>query len=370
MVLSDLGAEVVKIEKPGAAGLEGNRRHPPLVDGQSLYFSVYNRGKKSVCLDLRHDDGKAVLRELVARSDIVVENFRPGTIAAMGFGYEALCEIKPDIILVSVSGFGQYGPYRDRPAFDSLGQAMCGLMMLNGQAEGHPVPTASSIVDRVTALNATIGALAAMRHRDLTGRGQHVDVCLLDSALTLVEIPTSYYMSTGQEGGETRRPVYRTKDGWVVIAANNLTVGRLMEAVGVEGDRPASVGLFPNPPTAGTTVGTRNPLGDTLVTWCVERTTAEIVGVLSDHDVPCAPVATTADVADDPHLHEREMLIPTPDSIASELYLPGLSIKFSEATGGIGPVPELGEHTEQVLHEWLGYEPSRIEALRASGAAG
>ena len=149
----------------------------------------------------------------------MLENFRPGVMRAMGFDFERLQELNPRIILVSVSGFGQYGPYRDRPAFDSLGQAMSGLMTLTGQAEGKPIGTASSVVDRYTALHATIGTLAALRHRDRTGEGQLVDVCLLDSALTMVEIPTSYHLATGAEGGEGGRPPYRAKDGWVVISA-------------------------------------------------------------------------------------------------------------------------------------------------------
>src|ERR671933_323641 len=190
-----------------------------MVKGQSVYFSVYNRGKKSLCLDLRQEAGKAVFRELLKTADFVLENFRPGTITKMGLGYEELCKVKSDIILLSASAFGQYGPYRERPGFDPIGQAMSGLMMLTGKPIGQPVGTASSIVDRYTALHATIGALAALRHRDQTGEGQVIDVCLLDSGLTMVEIPTSYYLATGEEGGESGRPPYKAKDGWVVISA-------------------------------------------------------------------------------------------------------------------------------------------------------
>src|SRR4029077_19291549 len=165
-------------------------------------------------------------------ADVVLENFRPGVMQAMGFDYARLSELNPRIILVSVSGFGQYGPYRDRPAFDSLGQAMSGLMTLTGQAEGKPIGTASSVVDRYTALHATIGTLAALRHRERTGEGQVVDVCLLDSALTMVEIPTSYYLATGQEGGEGGRPRTRAKDGCVVTsAAGREMAARLMRLV-------------------------------------------------------------------------------------------------------------------------------------------
>src|SRR6202043_1604683 len=165
------------------------------------------------------EQGKQIFSDLVRTADVVLENFRPGTMAAMGFAYKQLKAINPGIILISVSGFGQYGPYTDRPACDPLGQAMSGLMSLTGKPVGQPLGVASSVVDRYTALHATIGTLAALRHRDRTGEGQLVDVCLLDSALTMVEIPVSYYLSTGEEGGEGGRPPYKTKDGHVVIAA-------------------------------------------------------------------------------------------------------------------------------------------------------
>ena len=215
MILSDLGAEVIKLEKIGG---EETRQSPPMVNGQSVYFSVYNRGKKSVCLDMRQEEGKAVFRDLLKTADFVLENFRPGTMAKMGLDYAQLCKIKPDIILLSASAFGQYGPYHERPGFDPIGQAMSGLMMLTGKPVGQPLGTASSIVDRYTALHLTIGALAALRHRDQTGEGQEIDVCLMDSALTMVEIPTSYYLPPARRVAKAGRPPYKAKDGWVIIS--------------------------------------------------------------------------------------------------------------------------------------------------------
>ena len=227
MILSDLGAEVIKIEKLGG---EETRRSEPLVRGQSVYFSVYNRGKKSLCLDMRTARGKEVFAALVPTADVVLENFRPGTMAQMGFGYDQLRALKPDIILTSVSGFGQYGPYRERPAFDPLGQAMSGLMSLTGAPVGTPLGAATSLVDRYTSLHATIGTLAALHHRDRTGEGQLVDCCLMDSALTMVEIPTSYYLATGEEGGEAGRPPFKAKGGHVVISASGSAMAtRLMQ---------------------------------------------------------------------------------------------------------------------------------------------
>ncbi len=357
MILSDLGAEVIKVE---ALGGEETRRHPPMVRGQSVYFSVYNRGKKSVCLDLRSPEGKAVFGALVTKSDIVLENFRPGVMKAMGFEYERLRALNPSIILVSVSGFGQYGPYRDRPAFDSLGQAMGGLMALTGQPEGHPIGTATSLVDRYTSLHATIGTLAALRHRERTGEGQVVDVCLLDSALTMVEIPTSYYLATGEEGGEGGRPPYRAKDGWVVIAAAGREMAAtLMKMVGGPAD---------DTPLAGSA-----PAADRrakIDAWCAERTMEEICAALHEAGIPSAPVRTIPEVAKDPHLWEREMLVKMKDPVAGEMYVPGATIKLSKTPARVGMVPTPGQHTDEVLREVLGYDAAKLSALRATKAIG
>jgi crotonobetainyl-CoA:carnitine CoA-transferase CaiB-like acyl-CoA transferase len=357
MILSDLGAEVIKIE---ALGGEETRRHPPMVRGQSVYFSVYNRGKKSVCIDLRSPDGKEVFAALVKKSDIVLENFRPGVMKAMGFDYEHLRALSPSIILVSVSGFGQYGPYRDRPAFDSLGQAMGGLMTLTGQQEGHPIGTATSLVDRYTSLHATIGALAALRHRERTGEGQLVDVCLLDSALTMVEIPTSYYLATGQEGGEGGRPPYRAKDGWVVIAAAGRDMAAtLMKMVGGPADDTPLAGSAPAPDRRVK-----------IEAWCAERTMEEICAALQEAGIPSAPVRTIPEVAQDPHLWEREMLVKMKDAVAGEMYLPGATIKLSRTPARVGMVPTPGQHTDEVLGEVLGYDAAKLAALRATKAIG
>ncbi len=359
MLLSDLGAELIKIESPGG---EETRKMPPLVRGQSVYFAVYNRGKKSVCLDLRNPQGKEIFAALVGKSDIVLENFRPGVMSKMGFGYETLRQLNPGIILLSVSGFGQYGPYSDRPAFDSLGQAMGGLMALTGQREGKPISTASSVVDRYTALHATIGALAALRHRDRTGEGQVVDVCLLDSALTMVEIPTAYYLATGKEGGEGGRPPYRAKDGWVVIsAAVREMVARLMRIVHGE----AAAGVDTTPMAGSSPVDSRRAQ---VEAWCAERTVGEICAILLKAGVPVAPVRTIPEVAQDPHLWEREMLVKMDDPVAGEMYVPGLTIKLSKTPGRLGPVPTPGQHTDEVLSDLLGYDPAKIDALRRAEA--
>src|ERR1700730_2648800 len=326
MLLSDLGAEGIKIEPPGG---EETRKHPPLVRGQSVYFSVYNRGKKSVCLDLRNAQGKEVFAALVAKADIVLENFRPGVMRAMGFDYERLAALNAGIILVSVSGFGQYGPYTERPAFDSLGQAMSGLMTLTGQQEGKPIGTASSVVDRYTALHATIGTLAALRHRERTGEGP--------------------------------RPPYKTRDGFVVIAAAGRDMAaRLMQIV-----RGASAEGDTTPMAGSTGPDDRRALIDKR---CAERMTEEVCARLHEAGIPSAPVRTIPQVAQDPHLWQREMLVKMEDAIAGEMYLPGATIKLSKTPARVGPVPTIGQHTDDTLGGLLGYDAPRLAALRRAGA--
>jgi len=360
MILSDLGADVIKIERLGG---EETRHHPPMVRGQSVYFSVYNRGKRSICLDLRHPRGKDIFAALVKTADVVLENFRPGTMDAMGFGYDALRALKPDIILVSVSGFGQYGPYRDRPAFDPLGQAMSGLMTLTGKPVGQPLGTASSVVDRYTALHATIGTLAALRHRDRTGEGQLVDCCLLDSALTMVEIPTSYYLATGEEGGEGGRPPYRAKDGWVVIsAAGREMAARLMQLVS-SGTEAGEAELL----TGGQG---RTDARRAVESWCADRGVEEICQALMNAGVPVAPVRTIPQVAQDPHVWERDMLVKMEDAVAGEMYLPGVTVKMSRTPGRVGPVPTPGQHTDDVLRGLLGLDADTLSGLREAKVIG
>ena len=361
MMLSDLGADVIKVERLGG---EETRRNPPMVRGQSVYFTVYNRGKRSICLDTRSPEGKGVLAELVAKSDIVLENFRPGTMEAMGFGYAALKAIKPDIILVSVSGFGQYGPYRDRPAFDPLGQAMSGLMSLTGKPVGQPVGTAFSLVDRTTALHATIGALAALRHRDRTGEGQLVDCCLLDSALTMVEIPSITYLATGEESGEGGRPPYRAKDGWVAISA----IGREMAGTLMQIVTGSAAGGEAGPINSGT--GSGDARRRAIEAWAGTRSVDEIVRTLLAAGVPVAPVRSIPEVTADAHTWEREMFVKQPDALAGEIHVPGVAVKMSATPGRIGPVPTPGQHTDEILSGLLGYDAARLAELRAARVIG
>src|SRR5262249_32516537 len=224
------------------------------------------------------------------------------------------------------------------------------------------VGTAFSLVDRTTALHATIGALAALRHRDRTGEGQMIDCCLLDSALTMVEIPSIYYLDTGEEGGEGGRPPYRAKDGWVVIsAAGREMAGKLMQIVGGAG---CSAGSSAEP--MNSSVGRTDERRPLLERWCAAHTVAEIVETLVTAGVPVAPVRGIPDVTKDAHTWQREMLAKQPDALAGEIHVPGLAVKMSTTPGRIGPVPSPGEHTDEILTALLNYDAARLKSLRAA----
>ncbi|NQU96444.1 MAG: CoA transferase, partial [Chloroflexi bacterium] len=221
LVLARLGADVIKVEPPGRG--DESRSNPPTVRGQSAYWVQYNSGKRSLSLNLRTEEGKDVLRRLVRVSDVLIQNFRPGTIGRMGFGYEDLKTLNPRIVMVNISAYGQYGPLKDRVGFDQVGQAMSGLMSLNGDPAGGPTLVPFPLVDRITALHAAIGALAALRERDISGVGQSIDVCLADSAYTTVEIPTAAFLGDGRvpERNGNRyhlADMYETADGHVYLA--------------------------------------------------------------------------------------------------------------------------------------------------------
>ena len=216
LMFARMGAEVIKVE--GVNGDE-SRKNGPTVRGQSAYWVQYNSGKKSLSINLRTDEGKSVLRDLVKESDILIQNFRPGTIEVMGFGYEDLYALNKGIIMVNVSAYGQYGPYKDRIGFDPIGQAISGMMMLSGFPDMPPIKTYNPIIDRITSLHATIGALAALHERQLSGEGQCIDVSLADTGFTMTEIQCSAYLGaqidTKREGnGKGLQNTYETKNGW------------------------------------------------------------------------------------------------------------------------------------------------------------
>ncbi len=361
MILSDLGAEVVKLEAPGGDESRGIGK---------VYWSVYNRGKKSITLNVRSEKGIALIKELVPKFDMLLQNFRPGVMAAMGLGYDTLKQLNPGLILINVSGFGQQGPYKHRPAYDPIGQAMSGLMSFTGFPDGPPVMTNSPIIDRITALHATIGALGALHRRDVTGQGQALDVCLLDTGYTLMEIPIANYLLTGKQpqrngnspGGISPCNAYQAKDGWIyILAVPQDMFGRFCKGVGREDlladERFSSI--------AGR--GKHAKEIDGLVAeWVKARTVAEVSAVLEQAEVPFAPVHSIAQAAKDPHLWERQMLVEIEDQ-GETTYVPGLTVKYSDTPGAIGTIPQPGDHNQEVYCGLLGYTPDDLADWREAG---
>lgn len=356
MILADLGAEVIKVEEPGGDESRGLGR---------VYWSAYNRGKKSITLNLRSTQGKALLRALVPKVDMLLQNFRPGVMDAMGFGYGTLKQLNPGIILINVSGFGQEGPYKHRPAYDPIGQAMSGLMSFTGFPDSPPVMTNASIIDRTTALHATIGALAALHRRDMTGEGQSLDVCLLDSAYTLMEIPIAQYLLSNKEpqrngnraGGIAPANTYQAKDGWVyLLAIPQDMFGKFCHGIGREDlltdARFSSIAAR----------GAHSHELDTLVAdWVREKTVAEVVTTLERAEVPVAPVHSIPQAAHDPHLWERKMLVEAEEPESGRTFVPGLTVKFSDTPGAVGPIPRPGQHNSEIYCDLLGCTPDDLK---------
>ena len=361
LMFARMGAEVIKIE---AISGDESRKNGPMVRGQSAYWVQYNSGKKSLALNMRAEEGKEVLRDLVKVSDVLLQNFRPGTIDVMGFGYRTLKSLNPRIVMVNVSAYGQYGPYKDRIGFDPIGQALGGMMSLTGFPGQPPTRTFFPLIDRITSLHATIGALAALREREFSGEGQAIDVALADTGFTANEIPIAAYLGNGaveeREGnGQGLMNSYETADGWVFLSANNdSTWQRLCKALGkVEWEQDARFATKLDREKNATALEAE------LAQWFASRTSKEAADFLSDHGVPIAPVNTVEQAARDPHLHEREILVETPDPAAGRIHVAGKMIKFSRTPMVVGSAPSVGEHTAELLEGLLGYSRERVQEL-------
>ena len=364
LMFARMGAEVIKIE---AINGDESRRNGPRVRGQSAYWVQYNSGKKSLAINLRTEEGKEVLKDLVKVSDVLLQNFRPGTIEVMGFGYDVLKELNPKIIMLNVSAYGQYGPHRDRVGFDPIGQAMGGMMSLTGFADGPPVRTFFPLIDRITALHGCIGVLAALREREFSGEGQTIDVCLADTGFTVNEIPIAAYLGNGfiteRDGnGKGLGGTYQTTDGWVIIAASNDAMwSRLCEAL----NKPEWL-TDPRFATRNDRTENTDALEAEMSEWFRDKTMKDAVDFLSNHSIPCAPVNDVAHAAQEPHLHEREIMVEVPDPVAGKIHVSGKMIKFGRTPMVVGSTPLVGEHTESLLRDVLGYSEEKINKLEES----
>ena len=368
-ILGDMGAEVIKVEPP-------NQGDPMRVWGRqkqgdpSLWWPVVGRNKKAVTLDLRQAEGQQVLKELAARSDFVLENFRPGTMEKWGLGWSELNAINPRLIMIRVSGFGQTGPYSKQAGFGAIGEAMGGLRYVVGDPSTPPSRMGISIGDSLAATFAAVGALSALHYREKTGRGQVVDSAIYEAVLNMMESLVTEYDKTGYVRERTGAilpnvapsNVYPTQDGLVLIAANQDTVfGRLCEAMG-RPDWPADP-RFNSHQARGSH---QKELDELISGWTRGLTTRQVLDLMDRHGVPAGQIYRAPEMLDDPHFQAREAIITVDHPQFGRLRMQNVAPKLSETPGTVrASSPGLGQHNEEVYLDLLGMPRERFEQLQA-----
>ena len=361
LVLRDMGAEVIKVEWRKGADL---RNSGPFVGDMSVQFAAYNRGKKSISLNTRHDKGKQIFLDMVRLADVVLENFRPGTMETMGFGYDVLSGVNPGIILASVSGFGQYGPYRDRQCFDPIIQAMSGIGHQTGRGSDRPIMAEGPIMDRTAALHATIGILGALRHRDRTGEGQWLEVAMMDGGITLEEVALAMCHETGTNDFMRSGSFIQCKDGWITTGAARAGMWeRMLKIMGY--DELAEDPEFAAPMFATDKAEIRMEL---LNLWAEQRTVKEAEEALVKADIPVGRAMSIPEVLDDRQLWDREVMMEMDidEPGGKQMLVPGPTIiKFSKTPTTAGPIPKYGEHNNEMYRDLLGLDEPTLSQLRS-----
>jgi crotonobetainyl-CoA:carnitine CoA-transferase CaiB-like acyl-CoA transferase len=371
MTLADLGADVVKIEQPGT-GDDTRQWGPPFQGDEAAYFLSVNRNKRSLAVDLKSADGLALVRDLARRADVVVENFRPGTAARLGLGYDDLAAENPGLVYASISGYGQTGPDSHRAGYDAIAQARSGIMSVTGEADGPPVRVGVSSADLVAGMWAVIGILAALRERDRSGQGQWVDISLLDGSVSWLTYVASGYFATG-----TRPPRYgsahptiapyqgfATKDGDLMLAVGNDAIWRRFALVAGRADLLEDPRFTTNP----LRVEHRDELLPLVADAMAARTSVEWVEVLDAAGVPVGPIQTVDEVVTDPQVLARGMIGEVKHPTAGTVRTIGCPVRLTATPPQVRTAPPLlGQHTDDVLAE-LGVDQERLVALRASGA--
>jgi formyl-CoA transferase len=370
-LLADFGADVVKVEHPDG---EIARRLPPFLPGSdppvSFLHATVNRNKRSLALDLRAEAGRDVFLELASRCDVVVENFRPGTVDAWGVGYAAVRARRPDTIYVSISGFGQFGPEHERVGYDPLAQAASGFLSLNGNPDGEPVKSPTFLADDLAGVHAALAALAALRHRDRTGEGQHIDVSLLDAML----FQSTGYLTLGALGVELPRlgnefriaapaNTYRCRDGRIMVG---VLLDSQWQRLAVAMDRP-ELAEHPHYATSAERIARRAEVDGMLAAWLEGRTVSQACEALHAVSVPAEPVRSYAEAAADPHVAERDMLQTVAQADGSPAPIVGPAAKLARTPTRVrSGAPPLGAHSDDILAE-LGLDETRRDDLRRAG---
>jgi CoA:oxalate CoA-transferase len=355
LVLVDLGARVIKVEAPEG---EDARRIGPFIEGRSAYFLSLNRGKEGIALDLKEQADRTIFEQLLARADVLAENFRPGVMERLGYGWEALHERFPRLVMASTSGFGQTGPYAGRPAYDIVAQGMGGIMSLTGHPGGPPTRVGTSTGDITAGLFTAVGIQAALLERERSGQGRHIDVAMLDCQVATLENAIARHQATGEAPGPlgSRHPsiapfeAFATRDGHVIIAAgNDALFEELCRSIG----RPE---LARDARFRSNEDRTRNveALKTLLEEALVSRSTGEWLALLEQAGIPCGPLNDVAAVVTDPQVLARNMVVTVEDAVAGPLSLAGNPVKLSGVADPETrePAPELDEHRARILAEF------------------
>lgn len=367
MILANMGAEIIKVEKPKSG--DDSRSFGPFVNGQSTYFISVNRGKKSLALDLKSEEGIYIIKELVKKVDVVVENFRPGTMEELGIGYEILNSINPKIIYATLSGFGQTGPYSRRPAYDMIVQGMGGIMSITGIEGGEPIRVGTSIGDITAGMLGAIGILSSIIDVSFTGCGRMVDVAMLDGQLAILENAISRYTASGivPKPLGTRHPsiapfeVYKTADSYVILACGNDNLWKKFCTLAGRCDL-LEISEFK-------TNDDRTRNAEMLKRYMDEifsaRTTAEWDEYLNKNGIPCSPINTVDKLFSDPQVLARRMLVEVEQPGIGRIKVAGNPIKLSDMGCEIpdGPAPLIGQHTREILSGYLGLTGEQLKKL-------
>ena len=368
--LGDFGADVIKIEAPD--GGDPLRNWRMMKEGTSVWWQVQSRNKRSLALDLRSSEGQEIARKLVAEADVLIENFRPGTLEGWGMGWDVLSQLNPGLIMLRISGYGQTGPYRDLPGFGMIGEAMGGLRHLTGEPGRVPVRCGVSIGDTLAALHGVIGILTALYHRKVNGgQGQMIDVALHEAVFNVMESLIPEYSAFGavREPGGSALPgiapsnAYRCRDGIVLVAGNGDSIfRRLMHAIG----RP-DLAEAPDLANNAGRVARVDEIDGAIGAWTAEHSVVDVLDTLGQARVPAGKVYTARDIAEDPHYRARDMILTQTTRDGYDVDVPGIVPKLMGTPGGIrSAAPHLGEDTDAVLRE-VGLTEEQIAALRARG---
>ena len=373
MLLADLGAEVVKVEMPGSG--DPSRSIEPTINGDSVFFISINRGKKSITINLSKQEGQKVFRDLVPHFDVLVENFVPGTMARFGLDYTILRQLNPRLIFTSISGYGQDGPWSNRPALDITVMAKGGLMSITGMPGGEPLRPGASLADSTAGIFAALSIMSALWQREKTGEGQYIDTSMLDCQVTMMENPIARYFGTGKVPGPvgTRNPmaapfqVFRGCDSYFAVAIFTNRQEDWKYFCGAM-HRP-DLGEDPRFRTNNDRNRHVDVLTDLLQEEFSKETAAHWLNLFTTAGISCAPVNNVKQVTEDEQVLSRGMIATIPDASSGSWRVANTPFKMSESeTGPAGPAPRLGEHTAQILKEKLNLSDSQVEAIKKTGA--